>query len=607
MGQSTPLDAAWLSAQEIADLRLSGLPTTKRGVQFRAAKEAWPSKSREGRRGGGFLYSAMGLPDAARADLIARRTDIVDAQARPAHRPVGTDFFSKNPDVGNAVLVILAETRTSSRNVMKLLASQFSDLPDVRTLQRFIRRIEKDQRLLLTAIHDPDRFKSRYRPALGRMDATVSYAHEMWEIDTTKADVMCTDGRWNILGIIDRWSRRSRFLVVESESAQSVRRMLVSTIRAWGVMPAILKVDNGSGFVNATITSALDLLGIKLDVCLPGHPEDKPHVERLFGTFNRERASLLPGFIGHSVSQAQKLRARARKTTGRPVIQAAIDSVQLQAILDAWVDGEYHQRTHSSLRMTPMEKWHLSPVPARAAPGESLLKVALSAYVGTALVGKRGVRWKNGVYWAETLAAYMDRQVILRRDEDDLGKLFVFDEDSNFIDIATDAQRSGLSDKQFALAARRHVSGILEVQKAELKKAQAGFSFEKARDGLLRHEAEKAGKLVHFPAQTRAETTPSMDSIAHVPAPSVPSAAELLDAMAATAPANTAPARTVAEKVAEADATISAQRQGLDVDPRALRRAENYAETSEYKTAKIMTAHWGAPEPAAPERQSGAA
>lgn len=474
---------------------------------------------------------------------------------------------------------------------------------------RVIRRVEDEQRVLLTSMRDPDTFKSRYRPALGRMDATVSYAHEMWEIDTTKADVMCTDGRKNILGIIDRWSRRSRFLVVESESAQSVRRMLVSTIMAWGVMPAILKVDNGSGFVNASITTALELLEITLDICLPGHPEDKPHVERLFGTFNRERASLLKGFIGHNVAQAQKLRARAKKETGRAVIEAGIDSAELQRILDAWTDGEYHQRVHSSLGMSPMAKWMRSPEPARAAPSASLLKIALSAYVGVATVGKRGVRWKNGRYWSPRLVALMDRQVTLRRDEDDLGALYVFDEAGNYVDTAVNAERSGLSDQQFALAARRHFSKHMAEQKADLRKKQAAFSIEKAKDAVLRHEAEQAGKLAHFPMPTTARSTASMDSITDAPVAFVSEAPARAEAKPRPS-ASKLPTRSPAEKMADADAILAAAARGETVDGDALRRAELYATTAEYRAEKMMVVAFGSPASApsaATDRRQGAA
>ena len=594
-------DSLWLTARQIADLRLAGLPTTESAVIRRAQAEGWQSKPRPG-RGGGKLYSALGLPEAARDDFTARHRDVIDEQVRPVGRPAGSGFFDRNPEVSAAVEALVADAKVSSRNLMKLLAALgFAELPSPRTLRRHVKELEQRNLLLFTARRDPDRFKSLYRPALGRMDATVTYAHEMWEIDTTKADVLCTDGRKNVLGIIDRWSRRARFLVVESESAQSVRRMLVTTIAAWGVMPAILKVDNGSGFINASVGSALDLLQIKLDPCLPGTPEDKPHVERLFGTFNRERAALLPGFSGHSVADASKLRAKAKKETGRAQIVAGISSTQLQTVLDAWVDGEYHQRTHTSLRMSPMEKWQRSPSPARAAPDETVLKVALSAYVGIATVSKRGVRWKNGRYWSPALVAHMGRQVVMRRDEDDLGALFLFDGEGNYIDTAVNAERSGMSEQAFAMAARHQMTAHMNAARDELRRKQRTYSIEQARDELLRAEAEAAGKLVHLPVHTAPYTTASIDSITAAPTPEPVAPARLEQAMRTTQPA--APVRSIDQKVGEADALIMAAARGDVVDPDALRRAELYAGTSEYRAHKMVTGEFRATGPVSSRRQ----
>lgn len=597
-------DALWLTAQEIAELRLEGLPATKRGVNIRATAEGWPAKERAG-KGGGRVFNPLTLPAPARDDYAARQAAAEAANRRPVGRPAGSSFFDRNPDVADAVQARLGESRVSARNMLKLLATDgFAELPTMRTLQRFMGQLEEQHKVLFTALRDPDTYKSRYRPALGRMDATVTYAHEMWEIDTTKADVICTDGRKCILGIIDRWSRRSRFLVVESESAQSVRRMLVTTISAWGVMPAILKVDNGSGFMNETIKTALDSLDIVLDPCLPGTPEDKPHVERLFGTFNRERASLLPGFSGHSVADAQKLRAKAKKKTGRAEIVAGISSQQLQEILNNWVDGEYHQRTHSTLRMSPMERWQRSPQPPRAAADESTLRLALSAYVGTAKVGKRGVRWKGGRYWSPCLSTWMDKTVIVRRDEDDLGALFLFDGDGRYIDTAVNAERSGLSEQQFAMAARHQQNAHMKASKAEWQALQRQYPMERAVNDLLRAEAEKAGKLAHLPPPTVSHVTPTMASIAATPASPIDHA-RLDEVMRRTEPA-AAPALTTDQKVRNADAVITAAAQGDPVDAEALRRAQLYATSSEYRAHKMVFADFQRPS-AGSARQQGVA
>ncbi|WP_066546744.1 DDE-type integrase/transposase/recombinase [Sphingomonas sp. CCH15-F11] len=605
-----PFENRWLTAAQIADMRLAGLPGTKRGVTYRAAEECWPFRERSG-PGGGRLYCVADLPADALADYQSRFL----SQARPSGtrrgRPDGTCFFDRNPHIADAILVLLEARRRPATEVLELLEAMFGGdagpdlpaandagtaaLPTLRTIQRFIRRAERENRVFFTAQRDPDRFKSAMRPALGRMDATVTYAHEVWEIDTTKADVLCVEGRKSILGIIDRWSRRARYQVVDSESAQSVRRILVDTIRAWGVMPARLKVDNGSGFINASIRTALETLGIELDPCLPGHPEDKPYVERLFKTFNHDRAAMLDGFAGHNVAQAQALRAAAKKRTGRAVVVPTLTAQGLQDIIDAWIDGKYHLRRHSTIGMTPMERWQSSPVPARAAPHETVLKLALSAYVGQAVVGKRGIRWRGGRYWSEALVPWMGRPVQLRRDEDDLGALFVFDDAGNYIDTVVNWERSGLSEQEYAMAARADMDRFLAAQKAEFKERRKHFSPEVARDRLLRQEAERAGKLVHLPMPSRQSPTPAMESMTARPAPQLPTQGQLDAAMAATEPKAAPPTKTDAQKVAEADAVIRAHEAGEPVDPDALRRAKLFAQSTTYRVEKILQAEFGVP------------
>ncbi len=73
----------WFSAEEIAELRLPGLPRSKRHVNERAKAERWalkvdadgePLARRRQARGGGVEYHVAVLPAAARAALIERPT-----------------------------------------------------------------------------------------------------------------------------------------------------------------------------------------------------------------------------------------------------------------------------------------------------------------------------------------------------------------------------------------------------------------------------------------------------------------------------------------------------------------------------------------------------
>lgn len=587
-GTATGKVPGYASAQELADAALPGLPATKSAMIRRARADGWNYIDRVG-RGGGRLYRVADLPAGAQRALLQQRINA--ASGAPVGRPKGSDYFTRNPAVAAAVEAILASRRLAASSVMELLESDFVTLPSLRSLRRFIARLEEERKTVILSMRDPDAFKGKYRVSIGRADANTTHAHQIWEIDATKADVMTTDGRKMILGLIDRWSRRVLFIVCESESAQSVRRLLVTAIARWGVVPEIVMTDQGSGFINGAIVSALEMLGIDHWPCPPASGDKKPHIERVFGTFQRQRTELFDGYLGHSVAEAQQLRAKARKDSGRPVIVARMSATELQSALDGWTDGVYHLRDHGSLRMSPMRKWQSSPVPARAAPGADVLRMALSALVGPRTVGKRGIQWQGGRYWCAALAPWVSRQVIVRRDEDDLGALLVFTDEGEFIDVAINHERSGLSEAEFAAEARAQQAKYLREERANLKQRSKGFSFERARDAILRRDAEAAGKLVQLPMPTQAHSTPTIETLSDAaPVPTPTSGREPRPAIAEIVPMR----KTPATKVREADAIIARAEAGEPVDADDLRKARLYATTSEYRAQRMVADHFAA-------------
>lgn len=577
------------SAGELAAAALPGLPTSHSAMVRRAKAAGWTYIDRVG-QGGGRLYRITDLPAAAQAALREYRADAVTS-AQPG-RPRGTDYFTRNPDVAAAVELLIATRGLSAPSVMELLAEEFVRLPSLRSLRRFIARLEEERKTVIASIRDPDGYKGKFRLALGRADANTDRAHQIWELDATKADVMTTDGRKMILGVIDRWSRRTMFIVAESESGQAIRRLLISAIQRWGVTPETVMTDQGSGFVGKAIVSACKSLDIDHWDLPPASGDKKPHIERVFGTFTRARAEMLDGYIGHSVAEAQRLRAQARKRTGRPVIEARMSAADLQAALDAWVDGVYHLREHSELRMSPMRKWQSTPVPPRAAPSADVLRIALSALVGPRTIGKRGIEWQGGRYWAPSLAAWVGRRVIVRRDEDELGQLMVFTPQGLFIDLAVNAGRSGLSEAEFATEARAQQAKWMRDQKADLKRRTKDFSFERARDARLRRDAEEAGKLVQLPHPTVPHSNPAIEAMAA----GAGSAAPTPGRRAPSTPAAIIPMpKSPAQKVREADAIMARAAAGEPVDADELRRAERYATSSEYRTQREVEEHFARP------------
>ena len=590
-----------LSAQEIADLQLAGLPADKSNVNRRAKRENWRWTERAG-PGGGRLYAISSLPELARQDLHHRYRQAANANTRPVGRPRGVDWFTLNADIADAVLAWLAARKLSAAVLLEMIEASFDRAPSLRTLQRHVARLEDGHALALQSFRDPNAFKGTRRLSLGRADAGVTYANQRWELDTTPGDVLLVEGRRAILGVIDVFSRRTRFLVMPSESAQSVRRLLSGTMAAWGACPTEIATDQGSGYVNAAIVSALGLLGIDHRPCPPASPEKKPHIERVFGTFQRARAEVLAGYCGHNVAEAQRLRERARKETGRPLIVPEMTGAELQAVLDNWADGPYLQTRHSALDMSPLARWQSSPAGATRAPGPDELRIVLSALVGPRTVGKRGVEWKRGRYWSPVLAEHIGRTVMVRRDEDELGELMIFDEDGAFIASAVNHQRSGMSEEQFARQARRDQEAHMKAARADLNGRMRNYRIEDARDNLLRRDAEMAGKLVTLPPRLEDRPSNTVRSIRELPRPEAQPGAAAPTATPAPPPA----VRPVADKIAEADGLIAADQRGEAVHTERLRWARAYASGSEYRTAKVMAAHFGPRAEAPADDRTGA-
>jgi putative transposase len=562
-----------MTAAALADLRVDGLPSTKRSINRLVKREGWSVLYDDGNRA---LIEVDRLPQTIRAAIaarFARRTLIQSETVRRARgRPCGTNFFTRNGDMADAITAWLATRFLGAARIYELLAAEFPtrEQPHIRTLRRFVAQVEADKKVVLAQLRDPDRARAQYRLSLGRADGGVTYAHEIWELDTTPADVMCVEGRKRILGLIDRYSRRVRFIVADSESAQAVRRLLFRAISDWGVVPAMIIVDQGSGYVNETVKSACDLLGIDHHPCPPSSPELKPFVERLFGTFTRQRARILDGFVGHNVAEAQRLRAVARKETGKPEIVGTISADQLQDILDNWTVGTYEARIHSSIGMSPFDKAQTSPTAAAPAPAIDLLSMMLTAYVGDLTVGKLGLRWKRGSYYCKELIPHKGNVLHVRRDENELGELYAFDGDGSFIGTAINYERSGLSEREFAMLAREHEREYETAHRKHIRRLKKDFPFERARDQLLRDEATRAGKLIELPIRP----TAAVRAVANEPR--LQAADNRVSAPASATLYSHPIARVgddVAARIARAEALISDAASGAPVDARRLDHA----------------------------------
>ncbi len=209
--------------------------------------------------------------------------------------------------------------RTAAQ-VARILRAQSGWAPSERTLQRHFVRLELDR----TVRADPVVF--------GRFEA--DRPNELWTGDALHGPVV--GGRKTFLFcFLDDHSRAvmgARFGYHEDtvRLAAALRPALASR----GV-PEQVYVDNGSPFVDSWLLRACASLGIKLVHSTPGRPQGRGKIERFFRTVRSQFLVELAGDAAERIA----------------------DLAELNRLLAAWVETDYHPQVHSETGAPPLRRW----------------------------------------------------------------------------------------------------------------------------------------------------------------------------------------------------------------------------------------------------------
>lgn len=421
----------------------------------------------------------------------------------------GTGTIENQPALRDFIIAMLvAHPHVKNATLYKACTAEFAgsdvSLPGLRTLDRFCGQWKADNRQVFTAVTNPDAWKNKYMDAQGSASEHVIALNQLWEFDSTPADLMLTDGRHTILGVIDVYSRRTRFVVMPTSDSKGVAKVIRRAILQWGV-PETAKTDNGADYKSRWIQHVFRALGIHQEFCPPFQGWKKPHIERVFRTFAHDIAELLPGFIGHNVAERKAIEARKsfsdRLFKKDQLIDVSMSSAELQQFCDDWLAHEYHTRKHSQLGCSPNDKVANYAGGIRTISDERLLDVLLSEPAGTRTVTKVGIKLNGGVYLHPQLAAHTGEQVSVFFDEADMGRIYVHDLDGEFICIAEDPAVTGVSRTEVAAQAKAIQKETIQEERRRLKSAAAQITKRDVAQQILQHRAdqERAEKVRHFP------------------------------------------------------------------------------------------------------------
>ncbi len=182
-----------------------------------------------------------------------------------------------SPHMQDCVEALLYEhgPHLTAPHVVRVLATRHGAAPSLRSVQRCLGDLKVTGARALSAVSDPDGHRSRRAPAFGSRAAGADAPNMVWELDSTPADVMCSDGRHTLVGAIDVWPRRGRVLVVASSRATAICALLRACMIAWGV-PETVRTDEGRDYTSRHLSRVLADLGVDHDICPPTRRRRSP-------------------------------------------------------------------------------------------------------------------------------------------------------------------------------------------------------------------------------------------------------------------------------------------------------------------------------------------
>lgn len=350
------------------------------------------------------------------------------------------------------------------------------ELPPIRTFQHFLKALKENHAVELTKLTNPDKFRSTMALSGVGTLRHITEPNTLWQIDASPVDALCTDGRHAIYSCIDIATRRSIWYVSRTPRASAVALLMRKAILAWGT-PATVTTDNGSDFVARDTKRLFAFLAIDPDVSDAYSPEQKGHVERMIKTFQHKFAVLLPGYVGHSVSDRKAIEdrksfaARLGQDTAE-TFGISLSGAELQDAVDRWATTMYEHEPHAGLGgRTPFQVAASSTTPIRTVDERALdvLLMPAAGNDGQRRVTKFGIRIDHYHYLAASILPGTD--VFVRRDPNDMGRVHAFTLDAGtYLGEAICAELAGIHPETWVKAQKDLQAEIIREKTSEIRK-----------------------------------------------------------------------------------------------------------------------------------------
>ena len=305
------------------------------------------------------------------------------------------------------------------RKIVEVAKEKKLKAPSYRVVRDVVQNI--DPALIKLAREGTKTYDQTYELVFRR---EASVPNELWQADHTLLDIVLVDEKgqskrpW-LTTIIDDYSRAicGYYLSFENPCTINISLSLKQAIwrksnPRWQVcgIPSTLYSDNGKDFRSKHIEQVAADLKIQLKHSTPDKPQGKGRIERFFQTVNQ---LLLMDLSGYSPSN-------------KPCSVGTLTLEEFTLLFEEFIVEEYHQRMHSGIGTTPLERWVSNGFLPQLPESLEQLDVLLLTVARSRKVHRDGIHFQNFLYIEPTLAAYVGEEVTIRYDPRDLAEIRIY-------------------------------------------------------------------------------------------------------------------------------------------------------------------------------------
>ncbi|AQW85456.1 bacteriophage DNA transposition protein A [Campylobacter pinnipediorum subsp. caledonicus] len=378
--------------------------------------------------------------------------------------------------------------KTGKFNRYEFLSGSVKPLFDTGVISRFIKEYYANKRLEYTLItKGTDKATSYHDPAHGNQGIFVTRRNQVWQIDSSKLDVIVRDGkggeqiRPSILSIIDVYSGRCVATLAETSNALSLVRLLWKAIKILG-KPECIKGDNGKDYVSEQFLSLLEGIGIDYDAARAYHGRDKGYVERHFKTLQRSKLAHTPGYIGGSLAKRENIEQQTAKkersakdeyghivkTHQKNLLTYDDMKMRFETVVLEWDITAIKRK-----KTAPIVMWNSDNTPLKGLDYESFILYAGSK--GILKVSKKGINI-NGVHYVSRHLPSVGTSVRVSINIDNISEAFIFDLQGKFICKAKDSEVMSFSAEEFNAATKIFKDDLKAIRKTIKQNKISEFS-----------------------------------------------------------------------------------------------------------------------------------